>query len=133
MAVYHDIYDSLVPGLKMIPFDNPKKAPRVAEVSLAARNACEAQVSEGSVYAIEDAVQGTSRQGGSPYREWLDDARRVLADVDLTEIFDAKQVQEFNDQLRECESQLPKRPAPNSQELRSLSVVISAGFALDGS
>lgn len=133
MAVYHDIYDSLVPGLKMIPFDNPKKAPRAAEVSSAARNACEAQVGEGSVYAIEEAVQGTSRQGGNPYREWLDDARRVLSDVDLTDVFDAKQVQDFNDHLRECESQLPKRPSPNSPELRSLSVVISAGFALTGS
>lgn len=133
MAVYHDIYDSLVPGLKMIPFDNPKKAPRFAGVSSAARNAGEAQVGEGSVYAIEDAVQDTSRQGGSPYREWLDDARRVLADVDLSDIFEAKQVEEFNGHLRECESQLPKRPAPNSPQLRSLSVVISAGFALSGS
>ena len=133
IAVYHDIFDSLVPGVKMIPFDNPTKAPRVAEVSTAARDASEAPVSEGSVYAIEDAVQGASRQGGNPYREWLEGARRVLADVDLTDIFDATQVQEFNDHLRECESQLPKRPAPNSQELRSLSVVITAGFALNGS
>lgn len=132
MAVYHDIYDSLVPGLKMIPFDNPKKAPKVAGVGSAARMASEAQVAEGSVYAIEDAAQENPHQGGNPYREWLQEARRVLAEVDLTDIFDAAQVQEFSDHLRACESQVTKRPAPNSPELRGLSVLISAGFALAG-
>jgi len=130
ISVYHDIYDSLAPGLKMIPFDNPKKEPRVAEVSAAARNASDVQAPAGSVYAIEDAAPEMARQGGSPYREWLDDARRVLADVDLTDVLESKRVQELNDHLRECEAQLPKRPGPNSPELKGLSVVISAGFAL---
>ena len=129
VSVYHDIYDALVPGLKDLPFDDPAKGPKSADVSEAALGAREVDPRPGRAYVVEDAVP-PDEHGGNTYRLWLAEVRAALQNPQLGDLIDHSRIRQMKVDAKAIGESLPKRPRPNSPELMGLSAAVAADFAI---
>lgn len=127
--IYHDIYDALLPGLKMMPFDNPTKQPSLREASPSALGARDVEVKPGRVYAVEEFAE-TGRAGGGAYRKWLEIAQDAVDTPGLDELIDPDTILRLRGLAATMRDGLPNRPAPNSSEMMGMSLAIAASFAL---
>lgn len=129
--VFYDVMDSLVPGLKNMPYDDQSKNPPFFERSEDALDPADLDVKAGKVFGGFETRGIETKHLGESYRKFFDLARSVAENSEVSSfVGDENFVQSS---LRNVNKYLAgeSRPRPNAAELQNLSYMASVGFVFD--
>ena len=128
---YFDLMDSLVPGLKNLPYDDPSKAPKRHTPSDAARRMAQIHGAPGRVFADLREGQADKRDQRRAFSLFYSMAARAVSSSTVQEIIgDPRILTRTRRFLREVQEQ-SGRPRANAPGHQDASYVITAAFATD--
>ncbi|WP_157235875.1 hypothetical protein [Brachybacterium sp. P6-10-X1] len=128
---YFDLMDSLVPGLKSLPYDDPSKAPKRHTPSDTARRMAQIHGAPGRMFADLREGQADKRDQRRAFSLFYSMAARAVSSSTVQEIIgDPRVLTRTRQFLREVQEQ-SGRPRANATGHQDASYVITAAFAAD--